>query len=670
MEQRVMIKKLVYLILLLPIYLSGQNNFFWSHSMFAPYMFLDFQAYKSEQPEQKEFYVIPSTWSSYINNGIKYYDIYETTINPPDDATGTKDFSLYPELVDIYKNFMNYDPYYSIWLEGVSIPQSEDIVTIYTDIYFEQTKTIHVGIMGDNYFSISVNSELIVQSKHLYETSNFSYCNIFPITVNAGNNRFSFSGKGDGTVSQALGVVIWDNNKNELFTNPINRNDWNILWSSNNTLDQDLYLCSSLDYTYDIESGLCIKVSNIDDWENGDDLFISMYVPTMYQGMIQNWYLKDISNNILDSGIEYKPTTIISGLNPGVHTFKYEIIIGGTTYSYSDNIELIGEEEYPFIVLGENVEGGGIFVSDDGGNSWNKITTGFTYHIPRSISVGYNIHNIVVTGNSATDEAVAFWSNPTGSIKELISKPPWVQGNYWGPSYCSYDGTCFYWLRAHTGAYIWYSLNSGYSNNTLSNIGINNPTSITSSFDNSKIYIGGYANDYIRKSTTGINGTFSSIVIWSGYNTPGVTCSSDGQIVYVVKGSPSTDLVIAKSTDGLNSTTDITIATGLISNYNRTVLCSADGKHVLVVDNTSKVAYVSNNYGALGSWTQVLSNYKPWNNWGTCSVSFSGKYMILGETSVTNKYHLSTDYGVTWTLKDAPINYPTSTYVIGTAIQD
>lgn len=333
-----MIKKLIYILLILPVYLSGQNNFFWSHAQ-AIDLDLDFQAYYTATAGVDSFNVEASTRTEYINTGIKYYDTYSTTVDPPDDASGTKTFSSYPALETIYENFMNSSPYYSTWVSGVNNATSDDTITIYTDIYFEEDTTVHIGIIGDNYFSITLNSVLKVQSESLSETANFNYCNIFPVSVSAGNNRFSFSGKGDGTISQALGVIIWDNTKDQLYTNPVSRSNWNVLWSSYDAIDSEVYTCPS-SYSYDENSGDCVKISDIDDWESGDDVYITMYVPAKFQSGIKSWTLKDGSSNTLDSGSGYETYTIITGLSSGSNTFIYTINYNGMIFSISKTINL------------------------------------------------------------------------------------------------------------------------------------------------------------------------------------------------------------------------------------------------------------------------------------------------------------------------------------------
>lgn len=288
---------------------------------------LSFQLYETHIASTDSFNVESSTNTAYIYLGIKYYDSYFTIINPPDDATGTKTFGSYPSLNSIYYRFMNYSPYYSVWASGVSNPSSSDTVTIYTDLQFAEAKTIHVGLIGDNYFSMHLNGELLVRSEYIAQAANFTYVNIFPVNVISGNNRLSFSGIGDGAVSQALGVIIWDNTKDELFTNPVTKDSWNVLWSSNDAINSNVYSCPS-GYSYDETADACVKISDISNWSTGDTVFVSMYVPENIQSNISGWSLK-AGGVTIDSGTSYKPNTIVTGLNSGNNEFEYSISLSG-----------------------------------------------------------------------------------------------------------------------------------------------------------------------------------------------------------------------------------------------------------------------------------------------------------------------------------------------------
>jgi hypothetical protein len=218
---------------------------------------------------------------------------------------------------------MNYEPFYSVWASGVNNPSSEDTITIYTDLQFAEAKTIHVGLIGDNYFSMHLNGELLVESQYMSQTQNFTYLNIFPVDVSSGNSRLSFSGVGDGSVSQALGVIVWDNTKDELFTNPVSRDSWNVLWSSYDAINSNVYSCP-VGYSYDETIDRCVKISDISNWTSGDTVFVSMFVPENIQPDITVWDLK-VNGTTIDSGSSYEPTTIATGLGSGTSKLEYTV---------------------------------------------------------------------------------------------------------------------------------------------------------------------------------------------------------------------------------------------------------------------------------------------------------------------------------------------------------
>ena len=284
---------------------------------------IDVQLYETNIPSTDSFNVESSTYNSYILFGVKYYDSYPQTINPPTSATETKNFSSYPSIQDIYYQLMNNEPYYSVWASGVNNPTSKDTINIYTDLQFNEAKTIHVGLIGDNYFSMYLNGELLVKSQYIDQSQNFTYLNIFPVNVSKGNNRLSFSGVGDGSISQTLGVIICNNTKDELFTNPVSRDNWNVLWSSYDAINSNVYSCPN-GYSYDETIDRCVRISDINNWTNGDTIFVSMLAPENIKPNITGWDLK-VNGTSIDSGTSYKAGTIATGLSSG--NIKLEYII-------------------------------------------------------------------------------------------------------------------------------------------------------------------------------------------------------------------------------------------------------------------------------------------------------------------------------------------------------
>lgn len=299
---------------------------------------LQVDAYKTEDASETYFNVTASTLSPYIATGIKYYSTYSTTINPPSNATETKTFASYPELESIYKNFMNYSPYYSIWAAGVNNPTSDDTITVFTYLQTTEEKTIHVGMIGDNYFKLELNGSLMVQSRYLWESSNFTYLNIFPVTLPEGNNLLTFSGIGDGTVSQALGVIILDNTKDEIFDNPVSKGYWNVLWSSNDAIGDTVKLCPA-GYAYDDVNSTCFQIANLNTWTSGDGILLSIITTTENQGNITAWSVNWGDGNS-DSGTTFDPYLVHFYSTSGSKTITYTVTISGNQEVITKSITL------------------------------------------------------------------------------------------------------------------------------------------------------------------------------------------------------------------------------------------------------------------------------------------------------------------------------------------
>lgn len=76
-------------------------------------------------------------------------------------------------------------------------------------------KTIYIGAGGDNQFDIKVNSTLIVSSGDIGDTE-FKIWHLMPVTVNKGLNYINIVATGDGSVNDAIAMVVYDNTADEL----------------------------------------------------------------------------------------------------------------------------------------------------------------------------------------------------------------------------------------------------------------------------------------------------------------------------------------------------------------------------------------------------------------------------------------------------------------------
>lgn len=131
-------------------------------------------------------------------------------------------------------------------------------------------KNVYVGMAGDNSFSFSLNGTQIASIGEVPGECfgchvNFKIWHIMPITLVSGTNFINAVGTGDGTFSDSIAFVIYDNTISELqaATNP---NQLNILFDSASLIGTslDVAYCSDPTYSLDTSGGVgnykCKKV--------------------------------------------------------------------------------------------------------------------------------------------------------------------------------------------------------------------------------------------------------------------------------------------------------------------------------------------------------------------------------------------------------------------------
>lgn len=349
--------KLILILLFLPLFSIGQGNFFWSHNSGID-VDMDFQTRETETAGDT-FTAIATDNDVYLNTGVNHWeDSFGTDIDPSDDASSYPssdqpdtriNFSSNSTIEGLYDRLMSATPYRSVWFEeGDNNPESGDKMVVPVNLFFNESEVINIGLIGDNYFSVSLNgtllTELVVEDGGTYQdpyTAPFNYLNILEIPVSSGNANFTFTGIGDGSPDQTLGIIIWDNTKDELIgSSPISESEWDVLWSTDEIVNSTYATCPTSGYYYDDDESECVKVSDIDNWASGDDLLISFYVPSEFQSNVTNWTLKNGSGTILDSGTSYEENTVISGLSSGSNTFKYYVTTFGSVSIIEKTITL------------------------------------------------------------------------------------------------------------------------------------------------------------------------------------------------------------------------------------------------------------------------------------------------------------------------------------------
>ena len=77
------------------------------------------------------------------------------------------------------------------------------------------TRTIYVGIGADNQFKLKVNGTEVADSGSLGDVQ-FKIWHIIPITVVPGSNYINAIATGDGSVNDAIGLVVYDNTAAEI----------------------------------------------------------------------------------------------------------------------------------------------------------------------------------------------------------------------------------------------------------------------------------------------------------------------------------------------------------------------------------------------------------------------------------------------------------------------
>jgi len=292
---------------------------------------MESQTKKIEEPtvEQYDYCTAPSTRSEYIALGVKYHPDYTLNYNVSTGDNVTTKSTNDSDIAEVFKNFMNNSPYRSVWVDSDCDGtkdglQSGSELTFSKKITVNSSKTVYVGLIGDNRFILALNGSDIVRVTNEDDTTNFNYLNIFPITLIAGENILSFTGIGDGSVNDALGVIIYDNPIDDILQ-PIPRSEWNVLFSSEETLGDQLNIVSCPEgYTYDDETDQCIQITSIEEISVSDFALIS---PTnLYNRTVDNWE------------IFYGDGNSESGTGDISQTFEHQYIEAGT-YNAKVNIK-------------------------------------------------------------------------------------------------------------------------------------------------------------------------------------------------------------------------------------------------------------------------------------------------------------------------------------------
>lgn len=303
---------------------------------------LSMQVKKFEDPTiiQSNYCTAPSTNSTYIDLGVAYHSTYNTYYSL--NGGTYYSFSIYSSLSPVFLRFMLNSPYKSVWVDsdcdGVKNSlQSGAQVTIGKNISVTTTKTLLVGIMGDNQFKMSIDGELKLYA-YRQGTQNFDYLHLFPVTITPGQHYFSFTGIGDGSINDALGVIIYDNTIEELLT-PIPKTSWNVLWTAEESISEglDIVTCP-VDYSYDNEEQQCVRItSDTSNIEVGDAVLVTPLLICTKTPTITSWSMNWGDDTIETGTGAYSDTFEHTYAACGDYNITFEVIVNGSK-TFSDSI--------------------------------------------------------------------------------------------------------------------------------------------------------------------------------------------------------------------------------------------------------------------------------------------------------------------------------------------
>lgn len=76
---------------------------------------------------------------------------------------------------------------------------------------YDDARTVYVGVGADNQFTLKVNGNTVAQTTVSNSPENFKIWHIFPVDLVVGANFFNVVATGDGTVNDAVAMVVYDN---------------------------------------------------------------------------------------------------------------------------------------------------------------------------------------------------------------------------------------------------------------------------------------------------------------------------------------------------------------------------------------------------------------------------------------------------------------------------
>lgn len=97
------------------------------------------------------------------------------------------------------------------WTNG-SILSVKETTVAFTYNNLGASRTVFVGVAGDNQFELQVNGVVIVNSgPATVSDTQFKTWHLIPVTINVGVNYFNVTALGDGSTSDSIAMAVYDN---------------------------------------------------------------------------------------------------------------------------------------------------------------------------------------------------------------------------------------------------------------------------------------------------------------------------------------------------------------------------------------------------------------------------------------------------------------------------
>lgn len=135
-------------------------------------------------------------------------------------------------------------------------------------VNFAQSTTYYIGIAGDNYVSIKLDGNIVVQQDvttleallNNYDAQvTFKYWWVYPVTIPAGPHIIEMVGHNDSYVA-SMGAEIYNNTLSEL-SNAASYSDLNLVFSTKNMIGQPIQIGSG-GFGYTCPSGYALDTSS------------------------------------------------------------------------------------------------------------------------------------------------------------------------------------------------------------------------------------------------------------------------------------------------------------------------------------------------------------------------------------------------------------------------